>query len=200
MKNSSTGKSLKFGSCNCRISAELSSSVQPSSGKSAVTTADLESNDCHSSIKRAHILQITFRKAPEPRQLHLQSITDKCNSPCPPIFLTRILRNITANTIIQNQLLPIHELGSPILALQYGNFNRSNGFTIFGLRQFIHFHTCLHALKKFDLHSFHSPNGGLQIYHLYTIRPLSVLIYSSLFRAIRLNMIYISKKSATFAP
>ena len=58
------------------------------------------------------------------------------------------MRNITANTIIQNQLLPIHELASPILALQYGNFNRSNGFTIFGLRQFIHFHTCLHALKN----------------------------------------------------
>lgn len=54
-------------------------------------------------------------------------------------------------------MLPIHELGSPILALQYGNFNRSNGFAIFGLRQFIHIHTCLHALKKFDLHSFHSP-------------------------------------------
>ena len=98
-------------------------------------------------VKRAHVLQASTAKAPQPRQLSLQSFTNTAYNPCAPIPLTRIDRNEPHNAIVKRELFLIDPTRSTCLALQNLSLDDRNRIRQFGRMLLFYFNPIIHTQR-----------------------------------------------------
>ena len=98
-------------------------------------------------VKRAHVLQASTAKAPQPRQLSLQSFTNTVYNPCAPIPLTRIDQNEPHNAIVKRELFLIDPTRSTCLTLQDRSLDDRNRVRQFGRILLFYFNPIIHTQR-----------------------------------------------------